>query len=123
MTEPMDADMDVDMEARYRYHGVSVPVSSHIAVERYCNPVVGVGTSLLLHIRVAAGLAAVAECRRSLHRFQLRLTWRSLERGRLLSGQPFAMLKLKVVAAKYRPFATDWTPDVRDALDRFLQPS
>ena len=31
--------------------------------------------------------------------------------------------KLKVVAAKYRPFATDWTPDVRDALDRFLQPS
>ena len=31
--------------------------------------------------------------------------------------------KLKVVAAKYRPFATDWTPDVRDALGRFLQPS
>ena len=29
--------------------------------------------------------------------------------------------KLKAVAANYRPFATDWTPDVRDALDRFLR--
>ena len=28
--------------------------------------------------------------------------------------------KLKAVAANYRPFATDWTPEVRDALDRFL---